>query len=72
MQTQILVPVTYDCMWISLLTHRVHIFQIANHLDRAVNSLGREPLKVLVQVNTSGEECECRINIDKSELLSLD
>ncbi|XP_062208091.1 uncharacterized protein LOC133909603 isoform X2 [Phragmites australis] len=31
--------------------------KIANHLDRAVNNLGREPLKVLVQVNTSGEEC---------------
>ncbi|THU62450.1 hypothetical protein C4D60_Mb01t05270 [Musa balbisiana] len=31
--------------------------QIANHLDRAVASLGRKPLKVLVQVNTSGEEC---------------
>ncbi|CAL9049122.1 unnamed protein product [Musa banksii] len=30
--------------------------QIANHLDRAVASLGRKPLKVLVQVNTSGEE----------------
>lgn len=35
-------------------------FQIANHLDRAVSSLGRDPLKVLVQVNTSGEECEYR------------
>ncbi|CAN6445473.1 unnamed protein product [Victoria cruziana] len=29
--------------------------KIANHLDRAVASLGRRPLKVLVQVNTSGE-----------------
>ncbi|XP_030453377.1 uncharacterized protein LOC115674978 isoform X1 [Syzygium oleosum] len=29
--------------------------KIANHLDRAVSSLGRNPLKVLVQVNTSGE-----------------
>ncbi|KAL8172491.1 hypothetical protein V2J09_024295 [Rumex salicifolius] len=29
--------------------------KIANHLDRAVSSLGRKPLKVLVQVNTSGE-----------------
>ncbi|XP_068658161.1 uncharacterized protein [Aristolochia californica] len=29
--------------------------KIANHLDRAVAGLGREPLKVLVQVNTSGE-----------------
>lgn len=33
--------------------------QLANHLDRAVSSIGRQPLKVLVQVNTSGEECEC-------------
>ncbi|XP_022716133.1 pyridoxal phosphate homeostasis protein-like [Durio zibethinus] len=30
--------------------------KIANHLNRAVESLGRKPLKVLVQVNTSGEE----------------
>ncbi|KAK9267813.1 hypothetical protein L1049_010249 [Liquidambar formosana] len=29
--------------------------KIANHLDRAVGSTGRKPLKVLVQVNTSGE-----------------
>ncbi|XP_074307479.1 uncharacterized protein LOC141642541 [Silene latifolia] len=29
--------------------------KIANHLDRAVGNLGRKPLKVLVQVNTSGE-----------------
>ncbi|XP_024005122.1 pyridoxal phosphate homeostasis protein isoform X1 [Eutrema salsugineum] len=32
--------------------------KVANHLDRAVSSLGRHPLKVLVQVNTSGEACE--------------
>jgi hypothetical protein len=38
-------------------------FQIANHLDRAVVSLGREPLKVMVQVNTSGEECEYKEDI---------
>lgn len=31
---------------------------MANHLDRMVSTLGRNPLKVLVQVNTSGEECE--------------
>ncbi|XP_008780848.1 pyridoxal phosphate homeostasis protein [Phoenix dactylifera] len=30
--------------------------KIANHLDRAVANLARKPLKVLVQVNTSGEE----------------
>ncbi|KAG6637648.1 pyridoxal phosphate homeostasis protein [Carya illinoinensis] len=29
--------------------------KIANHLERVVSSLGRNPLKVLVQVNTSGE-----------------
>jgi hypothetical protein len=29
--------------------------KIANHLDRSVASIGRKPLKVLVQVNTSGE-----------------
>ncbi|CAI0626053.1 unnamed protein product [Linum tenue] len=32
--------------------------KIANRLDRMVESLGRKPLKVFVQVNTSGEECE--------------
>ncbi|KAL8045975.1 hypothetical protein ABFX02_08G149300 [Erythranthe guttata] len=30
--------------------------KIANHLDRAIGNIGRKPLKVLVQVNTSGEE----------------
>ncbi|XP_073124347.1 uncharacterized protein [Henckelia pumila] len=30
--------------------------KIANHLDRVVGNIGRKPLKVLVQVNTSGEE----------------
>ncbi|WCJ20214.1 Pyridoxal phosphate homeostasis protein [Euphorbia peplus] len=30
--------------------------KIANHLDRAIGNLGRKPLKVLIQVNTSGEE----------------
>ncbi|XP_076957411.1 uncharacterized protein LOC143632878 isoform X2 [Bidens hawaiensis] len=29
--------------------------KIANHLDRAVSSIGRRPLPVMVQVNTSGE-----------------
>ncbi|EXB63289.1 hypothetical protein L484_012479 [Morus notabilis] len=33
----------------------VHNKKIASHLDNAVSSLGRNPLKVLVQVNTSGE-----------------
>ncbi|CAI9086823.1 OLC1v1020739C1 [Oldenlandia corymbosa var. corymbosa] len=30
--------------------------KIANHLDRAVGNIGRKPLRVFVQVNTSGEE----------------
>ncbi|CAK9137255.1 unnamed protein product [Ilex paraguariensis] len=30
--------------------------KIANRLDRVVSDIGRKPLKVLVQVNTSGEE----------------
>eukprot|EP01018_Ginkgo_biloba_P027509 Gb_20012 [translate_table: standard] len=34
----------------------VDSYKVANHLDRAVASCGRKPLKVLVQVNTSGEE----------------
>uniref|UniRef100_A0A453GMP3 Alanine racemase N-terminal domain-containing protein n=1 Tax=Aegilops tauschii subsp. strangulata TaxID=200361 RepID=A0A453GMP3_AEGTS len=43
--------------------------QIANHLDRAVVSLGREPLKVMVQVNTSGEESKS--GIDPSKCVEL-
>lgn len=31
--------------------------QIASRLDRVVASIGRKPLKVFIQVNTSGEEC---------------
>ena len=31
--------------------------QIANRLDRMVASIERKPLKVFIQVNTSGEEC---------------
>lgn len=46
-------------------------FQIANHLDRAVISLGREPLKVMVQVNTSGEECEYREDIQLTQSLNF-
>ncbi|PIN22376.1 Proline synthetase co-transcribed protein [Handroanthus impetiginosus] len=30
--------------------------KIANHLNRAIGNIGRKPLKVLIQVNTSGEE----------------
>ncbi|KAH8949093.1 hypothetical protein BDL97_10G012700 [Sphagnum fallax] len=34
----------------------VDSLKVANHLDRAVSGVGRQPLRVLVQVNTSGEE----------------
>ncbi|AEE85262.1 Putative pyridoxal phosphate-dependent enzyme, YBL036C type [Arabidopsis thaliana] len=37
------------------MVHGVDGEKVANHLDRAVSNLGRHPLKVLVQVNTSGE-----------------
>ncbi|XP_039061035.1 pyridoxal phosphate homeostasis protein-like isoform X1 [Hibiscus syriacus] len=36
--------------------------KIANHLDRGVSSLGRNPLKVFVQVNTSGEASKAGID----------
>ncbi|CAN6560627.1 unnamed protein product [Malus baccata var. baccata] len=36
--------------------------KIANQLDRAVSNLGRNPLKVMVQVNTSGEESKSGIH----------
>ncbi|KAF8410762.1 hypothetical protein HHK36_003299 [Tetracentron sinense] len=36
--------------------------KIANHLDRVVASIGRNPLKVLVQVNTSGEESKSGVD----------
>ncbi|XP_047330549.1 pyridoxal phosphate homeostasis protein-like [Impatiens glandulifera] len=39
--------------------------KVANHLDRAVSSIGRKPLKVLVQVNTSGEESKSGIHPSK-------
>ena len=32
--------------------------KLANKLNNAVESIGRQPLSVMVQVNTSGEECE--------------
>ncbi|KAM7513641.1 hypothetical protein LguiA_003224 [Lonicera macranthoides] len=32
--------------------------KIANHLDPAMGNIGRKRLKVLVQVNTSGETCK--------------
>lgn len=36
--------------------------KIANHLDRVVANIGRKPLKVLVQVNTSGEETKSGVD----------
>ncbi|XP_059662525.1 uncharacterized protein LOC132308455 [Cornus florida] len=36
--------------------------KIANHLERAVANIGRKPLKVLVQVNTSGEESKSGVD----------
>lgn len=43
--------------------------KLANHLDKAVSSLGRAPLNVLVQVNTSGETSKS--GIDPSECVDL-
>ncbi|XP_058101261.1 uncharacterized protein LOC131245676 [Magnolia sinica] len=43
--------------------------KIANHLDRAVASMGRKPLKVLVQVNTSGEASKS--GVDPTDCLEL-
>ncbi|XP_065012127.1 uncharacterized protein LOC135641057 isoform X1 [Musa acuminata AAA Group] len=43
--------------------------KIANHLDRMVASLGRKPLKVLVQVNTSGEDS--KFGVDPSYCVQL-
>lgn len=36
--------------------------KLANHLDRAVSAIGRKPLKVFVQVNTSGEPSKSGID----------
>ncbi|XP_019168698.1 PREDICTED: proline synthase co-transcribed bacterial homolog protein-like [Ipomoea nil] len=38
--------------------------KIANQLDRVVGNVGRKPLKVLVQVNTSGEETKSGVEPD--------
>ncbi|XP_047096554.1 pyridoxal phosphate homeostasis protein-like [Lolium rigidum] len=43
--------------------------KIANRLDRVVADLGRKPLKVLVQVNTSGEES--KFGVDPSGCAGL-
>ncbi|CAM0885154.1 unnamed protein product [Alopecurus aequalis] len=45
--------------------------KIANHRDRAVVSLGREPLKVMVQVNTSGEESKSGIYPSSPQRLKI-
>ncbi|KAM3343264.1 pyridoxal phosphate homeostasis protein [Capsicum galapagoense] len=49
--------------------HGVDNPKLANHLDRAVSSIGRQPLKVLVQVNTSGEESKS--GVDPSNCIEL-
>lgn len=43
--------------------------KIANHLDRAIANIGRKPLKVLVQVNTSGEES--KFGVDPPHVVEL-
>ncbi|KAJ7296960.1 hypothetical protein O6H91_01G171100 [Diphasiastrum complanatum] len=43
--------------------------KVANYLDRAVAGLERKPLKVLVQVNTSGEESKS--GVEPSECVEL-
>ncbi|XP_021905957.1 pyridoxal phosphate homeostasis protein-like [Carica papaya] len=43
--------------------------KVATHLDRAVSNLGRKPLKVLVQVNTSGEASKS--GVDPSDCVEL-
>lgn len=47
----------------------VHNFKVANNLDRAIAGLERPPLKVLVQVNTSGEKS--KYGVEPSECLEL-
>ncbi|KAF7831358.1 pyridoxal phosphate homeostasis protein [Senna tora] len=43
--------------------------KVANHLDRMVSTLGRNPLKILVQVNTSGETSKS--GVDPSNCVEL-
>ncbi|GLT57510.1 hypothetical protein SLA2020_304780 [Shorea laevis] len=49
--------------------HGVDNEKIANHLDRAVSGLVRNPLKIFVQVNTSGEASKS--GIDPSDCVHL-
>ncbi|CAH8358547.1 unnamed protein product [Eruca vesicaria subsp. sativa] len=51
------------------MVHGVDGEKVADHLDRAVSSLGRHPLKVLVQVNTSGEASKS--GVEPSSVLEL-
>lgn len=43
--------------------------KIADHLDRAIAKIGRKPLKVMVQVNTSGEESKS--GVEPSDCIEL-
>ncbi|KAI4306122.1 hypothetical protein L6164_029429 [Bauhinia variegata] len=43
--------------------------KVANYLDRAISNLGRNPLRVLVQVNTSGEASKS--GVDPSNCVEL-
>lgn len=43
--------------------------KIANHLDRGVANIGRKPLKVMVQVNTSGEATKS--GVDPTDCVEL-
>jgi pyridoxal phosphate enzyme (YggS family) len=47
----------------------VDSLKVANHLDRAVSGVGRQPLRVLVQVNTSGEDSKS--GVEPSECVHL-
>jgi uncharacterized pyridoxal phosphate-containing UPF0001 family protein len=47
----------------------VDSLKVANHLDHAVSGLGRQPLRVLVQVNTSGEKS--KFGVEPSECVQL-
>ncbi|GAB2258620.1 hypothetical protein Droror1_Dr00014780 [Drosera rotundifolia] len=51
------------------MVHGVDNEKLANHLDRAISSMERKPLKVLVQVNTSGETSKS--GVDPSDCVAL-
>lgn len=49
-----------------------NVLQIANRLNTVVSSIGRKPLKVLLQVNTSGEECKLtRFELQLSQMWEM-